>query len=303
MGILRDTVRGVDHGLSAQVVVGRASSCQVRVDAPYVSSEHAAIRWTGDAWEIRDLASRNGTWLGGHRLEPGQRARLAEGAAIVFGRPSEAWTLADAGPPVPGAVCGAEQRWAEDGLLLLPDATSAEVCVYADGRGGWTAEAGDRLWKVADGGEITAGGRGWILQLPSVLSPTREAEGEDSARVGDLALAFHVSRDEEHIEITATAGGRTWRLPHRAHAYLLLTLARARLGAEPTLPESEQGWLYHDELARGLGLPIGHFNMAVFRVRQQFKEAGIPGADALLERRRGSGQIRIAVGRVAVEAL
>lgn len=302
MGTLKDTTTGASHRLPAQTLIGRAGRCHVRIDAPYVSTEHAAIRWTGEGWEIRDLASRNGTFVGAHRLEPGQRARLVVGVPVAFGRSTEAWALSDDAPPVAGASSQGQQRWAEDDLLLLPDA-SAEVCVYADGRGGWTAEAGNRLWPVKDGDQLTAGDRTWTLALPTVPTPTREAEEIDAARAGELALTFHVSRDEEHIEVTAAVGGRTWRLAHRAHSYLFLTLARARQEADADLPPSEQGWLYHDDLARGLGLAVGHFNMGVFRVRQQLKEAGVPGADGVIERRRGSGQIRLGVGRVEVEGL
>lgn len=302
MATLTDTTRGASHRLPAQALIGRAGASHVRIDAPYVSTEHAALRWTGEGWELRDLASRNGTFVGAHRLEPGQRVRLTTGVAIAFGRPTETWILADDAPPLAGATSGAVVCWAEDDLLLLPDA-SAEVCVYGDGRGGWTAEAGDRAWPVLDGHEVIAGGRPWVLSLPTVLSPTRELAPDDPAGAVDLALTFHVSRDEEHIEVTASANGRAWRLAHRAHSYLLLTLARARLDADPALPASEQGWLYHDELARGLGIAIGLFNMGVFRVRQQLKEAGVPGADGVIERRRGSGQIRLGVDRIEVEAL
>lgn len=302
MGTLHDTVRNASHRLAAQTLIGRAGRCHLRIDAPYVSTEHASIRWTGEGWEIRDLASRNGTFVAGHRLEPGQRARLVVGVPVAFGRSTETWTLTEASAPVAGAGSNGTRCWAEDDLLLLPDA-SAEVCVYADGRGGWTAEAGDRVWAVHDGDELTAGDRVWALSLPTVLNPTREAEAIDAARAGELALTFHVSRDEEHIEVTAAIGGRTWRLAHRAHSYLLLTLARARMEADPALPPSEQGWLYHDDLARGLDLEIGHFNMGVFRVRQQLKEAGVPGAEGVIERRRGSGQIRLGAGRVDVEGL
>lgn len=301
MGTLRDASRGVEILLPAQVIVGRADSCRVRIDAPYVSSEHAALRWTGEAWEIRDLASRNGTFVGAHRLEPGQRVCLEAGATLHFGHTSSHWVLTEAGPPGPIASAGADQRVAEDGLLLLPDGESPEVCVYSDGRGGWTAEADNRVWPLRHGAEITAGGRTWTLELPSVLLPTREAERPDDP--SELSLVVYVSRDEEHIELALSVGGRTWRLPHRAHGYLVLTLARARTNADPSLPASEQGWLYHDELADGLGLPGAHFNMAVFRVRQQLKDAGVPGAEAVLERRRGSGQIRLAVGKVSVESL
>jgi hypothetical protein len=300
MGRLRDK-DGTEWPLLPVTLVGRGTSASIRIEAPYVSTEHASVRWTGEGWEVRDLASRNGTFVDGHRIESGQRARLPAGSTLAFGRTTASWTLVDGAAPPASASCEADQRLAEEDLLLLPDAESPEVCVYADERG-WVAERGATVLRVADGASVEAGGRSWRLNLPTGLLVTRAAE-EPDPDAASIALTFHVSRDEEHIEITVAAGARTWRLPHRAHAYLLLTLARARLDADPELSESEQGWLYHDELAEGLGLPMGHFNMAVFRIRQQLKDAGVPGGDALLERRRGSGQIRLGCARVEVEAL
>lgn len=300
MGRLRDK-DGAELALLPVTLVGRGASAALRIEAPYVSTEHASIRWTGEGWEVRDLASRNGTFVDGHKVESGQRARLPMGSKIAFGRTTANWTIVDVSAPPASATWGAEQRVADQDLLLLPDGDSAEVCVYADDRG-WVAERGDAVTRVADGAEIEVGGRVWRLNLPTGLLATRAVD-EPEVAGSTLGLTFHVSRDEEHIEITVSEGARSWRLPHRAHAYLLLTLARARLEADATLSESEQGWMYHDELAEGLGLPMGHFNMAVFRIRQQLKDAGVPGADTLVERRRGSGQIRLGCARVSVEAL
>src|SRR4051812_42398476 len=93
MGRLTDTTRGVHLRLPAQTLIGRGRTCHVRIDAPYVSTEHAALRWTGEGWELRDLASRNGTFVGDHRLDIGQRVRIAPGVPIRFGRSTEIWLL------------------------------------------------------------------------------------------------------------------------------------------------------------------------------------------------------------------
>lgn len=49
--------------------IGRAPSNQVVVDASTVSSRHCEIRGNGDAYEIRDLGSTNGTFVNGERVE------------------------------------------------------------------------------------------------------------------------------------------------------------------------------------------------------------------------------------------
>jgi len=53
------------------IVIGRAPSNQVVVDASTVSSRHCEIRRNGDAYEVRDLGSTNGTFLNGERVEQG----------------------------------------------------------------------------------------------------------------------------------------------------------------------------------------------------------------------------------------
>jgi pSer/pThr/pTyr-binding forkhead associated (FHA) protein len=49
-------------------LVGRGRHCDLVVDSPKVSREHAAFVREGDAWFIEDLGSSNGTWLRGERI-------------------------------------------------------------------------------------------------------------------------------------------------------------------------------------------------------------------------------------------
>ncbi|GAB3356261.1 ATP-binding cassette domain-containing protein [Modestobacter lapidis] len=56
------------------VVVGRDPSCDVHVPDALVSGMHLGIRCDGNGWLLRDLGSRNGTWVDG---VPEQRARVA----------------------------------------------------------------------------------------------------------------------------------------------------------------------------------------------------------------------------------
>ena len=116
-----------------------------------------------------------------------------------------------------------------------------------------------------------------------------------------------MSLDEEHVELELREDGQPpLRLPHRAQHYLLLTLARARtedLEEDPDLPAAEQGWRYRDALCRGLRIPENQFNVALFRARQHLGKAGLLGAEGIVERRRGSGQLRLGTARFTIEGL
>jgi len=66
------------------MTVGTLESNDVVVDADGVSRVHAVFERFGDTWCVRDLGSRNGTFVNGGRII-GERA-LHSGDEIVLGR-------------------------------------------------------------------------------------------------------------------------------------------------------------------------------------------------------------------------
>jgi uncharacterized protein involved in exopolysaccharide biosynthesis len=64
------------------MILGRAESADIRIAHPSVSSEHARIINGSLGFEIEDLGSTNGTYLGSERVT---RARLQSGDRIVLG--------------------------------------------------------------------------------------------------------------------------------------------------------------------------------------------------------------------------
>ena len=82
--------------VSNQAILGRYvpnSPAQPRVDlAPYgavekgVSRVHAVIRRTENGLTVQDLASSNGSWLNGVKLEPHTPARLKSGDRLLLSR-------------------------------------------------------------------------------------------------------------------------------------------------------------------------------------------------------------------------
>jgi len=64
-------------------VLGSAPECDLRLDHPTVSRAHAELTITGEAVTVRDLDSRNGTFVGERRVTTHE---VAAGARISFGQ-------------------------------------------------------------------------------------------------------------------------------------------------------------------------------------------------------------------------
>lgn len=289
----------------ARCLVGRSANCALRPSDPRVSAEHATIIWTGEEWSIRDLGSRNGTFVNGTRVEVGGATPLRCGDIVSFGRSGGGWTLADAGPPVATARCVDEGTpgtvVAEDGLLALPSAQDPRVSVFEDPRGGWALETAQESRAAVDGDVLTVDGRVWMLHLPTALDQT--VGTESPLALDELALSFAISRDEEHVEMSLRRAGRWDKLGARTHHYLLLLLARARLedAARPDGHTGEHGWRYVEDVCRMLQIDDGRLNTEIYRARRELSAAGVPGA-RLVERRRSSRSLRIGTGSLVVAA-
>jgi hypothetical protein len=74
---------GAAHGIAAKTGVGRSHEGELVILASSVSREHAELRRTDAGWHIRDLGSRNGTFVDGTRAQG--RATLGERTLIKIG--------------------------------------------------------------------------------------------------------------------------------------------------------------------------------------------------------------------------
>ena len=111
-----------------------------------------------------------------------------------------------------------------------------------------------------------------------------------------------MSRNKERVDITVVCPDRDIEFRSRSHHYLLVTLARARLAAAGA-PSAERGWLERDELCRMLATDELRLNVEVCRARKQFSALGIQGAASIVDRRMGTGRIRLGVERVDVRRM
>jgi hypothetical protein len=301
MGTLEERTTGRRIALGARCLLGRHQGCDVQAVEPRVSGEHASVHWVASRWELRDLGSRNGTFLEGRRLRSGERATLAEGAAFSLGGPEPAFALVDAAPP--GAVArhrgSGALRAAVGGLLVLPDEARPLASVLQDAAGRWMVEIGDEVRPVEDQQELEVEGEVWTLELPR----PEDAETWQAEPAGPPLEAIHlrlaVGRDEERVDATVTHGGEETVLPRRSHLYLLVTLARAWL-KDAGAPAPKRGWVDRDELCRMLAVDLNRLNVDIHRARKQLASLGIQGAAGVVERRAGTGEIRIGVHRVEV---
>lgn len=301
MAVLRDGEDGAAIPLASRVLVGRASTAGLRLEDKRVSGEHATLLWTGSDWVVRDLGSRNGTFVDGERLEPGGTRSLSAGTRLSFGAQGDRWLLADAGPPGPMARDPeGELKVASGGVLALPDEDQPEVAVYADGRGRWILEVGEDQRPITEGGEVEAGGRTWTLLLPAAIEGTATVDAGPT--IDTIEMRFGVSMDEEHVQITLTHQGRPIPLERREHGYVLLTLARQRL-EDRALPAAEQGWVDREQLLKWLQLDANGLNVAIYRARGQLADAGVEGAAGVVEVRRGQRRIGLEPERLEVGPL
>lgn len=302
MATMTSALDGASQVLAPHVVLGRSPRCDLPLADPRVSSQHAELRWTAAAgWELKDLGSRNGTRLDGQALEPGHWTPLREGATLQLGDERVQLTLADASPPrLPMAVPdrGGAVLEGEAGMLLLPDDARASACVRASGAG-WVLERDEDVEELVDECLVIVEGEAFRLYLPAASSGTLENRAPLALSL--LRLRFHVSLDEENVQLYAAQGGRELDLEVRVHHYMLLTLARQRLSdREAGVPAAEEGWVYRGALMKMLGVDRQRLNLEIYRARRQLAGAGIAEAEALVERRPGSQELRLGVADVEV---
>lgn len=305
MARIVDPRTGEVHTLRARTRIGRSRANDLCLDDPRASGEHALIAYAGHGWLLRDLGSRNGSFLGDRRLLPAEPQALAPGDLLGFGAAEASFEVLDLDPPRPAAFPldegpGAAPIEAPGDLLLLPDALAPLASIHRLGSGSWVIEQGGEERPVADRDTLTLQGRRFRLSLPEDLDGTWRPAAPPLT-LARVRLDFVVSQDEEHVALTLFTPEGPRSLGARSGHYLLLTLARLRSrDAARGLPLGEQGWVHQDELLRMLAIDANVLHVWIHRARRLVADAGVVDAAALIERRSAAGQLRIGMEELTV---
>jgi DNA-binding protein Fis len=83
LSLLTGPAAGLKHTLAAEATMGRSPSCEVPLDDPKASRRHAQVIVEAGRVVLRDLGSRNGTFLNGNKVE--REIELRAGDRIQIG--------------------------------------------------------------------------------------------------------------------------------------------------------------------------------------------------------------------------
>jgi hypothetical protein len=302
MARLQDLETRAEVYLASRYIVGRSRVSALRIQSDNISGVHAEFIWDNDSWRLRDLGSRNGTFVDGSKLEPGVLVELAPEAVIGFGGPDNSYQVLDLEAPRLMAVAeNGHVSFATDEIISLPDPENCAITIFQDQGGHWMCESEAGARSISDLDELVLDGRRWRILLPGPLDRTRERIGEP--KLADVRLEFAVSRDQEHVDVALVHPGGVTQLESRAHAFFLLELAHTRLAdaAQDHLAESEHGWRYCEDLMQQFDVNLRLLNLWVFRARKQLAQVGVIGASGLIERRADAQQLRLGIGRLQID--
>lgn len=303
MGTLKQSGDGQTLELEAETTVGRSPRSTFRLCHLFVSGQHACVRWSGEGWHIRDLGSRNGTWVDGQRVPEGGHAKLRLNSQVCFGNLDETWRLVDDAPPRPmlRPLLGGRPIVVSLAPASLPSEDNTQASVFL--KDGSVMVETESETRVLGNGEVCAiGGGVYTASLPQIEGPTEHAAAV-CLRVGNSQLCMRPSLHEEHVGASITVAGEPRELRARLHNHLLLLLVRQRLADQAdSVPPGEEGWLGADEVCRRLRIDRTQLATAVYRIRRQFATVGLEDPANIVQRRPDSRELRVGVRNVSIAA-
>jgi len=269
-----------------------------------ISKIHAIIEWNEQHWLLRDVSS-NGTWLNGNKLAGDQIAQLNVGDIISFAsKTGYAFNVVDLNPPCDCLVPiehNSEAIELEYFHLFADKKSHPMVLSYSNETYSWWQEVLDNNFsqsinsmELTDQAYLTIDGLTWQLQINRTIADTQLLRPSVTS-LDELSFIFQTSLDEESTHLFMENDEQKIDLLMRSHHYLTLCLARQRAkDMQDNVDDSEQGWVYAEQLAKDLGLDASHLNIQIYRIRKQFVDALNNSCESSNIIERNAGKIRLA---------
>jgi hypothetical protein len=279
--------------------IGRAQHCHLVLSESHVSSEQATLRHTGDGeWIIRDLGSKNGTFVNHRRVASGD-IKVADGDILGFGDEHVSWIFSSGRPSDVILVAAGRTDWIAiprgERIVALPSGQQPEATVFYRGKQWYLETLGADPVTLSDGQSFVLSDLRYRVWLSNESDPTEDAAAS-RRRVIDAVLKLSVSSDEEEVRGEVCVGAARLPLPGRVYLYMLVLLGRYHEeDSRSGLSVGEAGWRYADDVSRSLGLDQQALNVQVYRARQDLAKLGFEDPAALIERRALTKQMRLGI--------
>jgi hypothetical protein len=300
VGAIKDLLTGEVYHLEREYLIGRAPGCSLCILWSFVSAQHAKLLWGDGCWQVRDLASRNGTFVDERRLPPGSCRPLLRGARIAFGKPASPWELVDESPPdvLVTSLATVRQVVARNGIVAVPSCDDPRAMLYRNGDGRWVLEKpNESITPISAMQTFELGTDVWRFSCP----PAAADDGRDATRLAHVQLNLLVSARDEPLQIQVMYGDRTIDLEVAECDRLLLVLARRRLlDAARGVRAAAGGWIYEEDFASEETLRGRSLNSEICRIREQFGRTDVLDPGTIVVRRPRMRQLRIGIDRIAI---
>lgn len=284
---------------------GRDPRCSTVLHDNAVSRFHARISWSGSEWTLRDLGSRNGTYINGRLQANGKYHRIKAGDTLLFGNLLEEYLLLEDDAPRALVLSydsqNQETRTPLTHLHPLPSVEHPLCTLFCGKNGGYSLENENGETIALEHGEtFTIENMSYrVIFAHQPDSSPQTASSDVAPGPGGIRLVIAVSPDEESAEIKLYNGIAKHAFAPKAHFYLLAFLARLRNERIDNNTADESGWVDCDIVCKELMLNKEHLAQQVFRIRQEFKACCPSIAEQIIDRRL-RGKMRIGLPATSV---
>ncbi len=290
--------------------VGRGPANGLVLSDTTVSTHHAMIWAEGGKLWVRDLDSRNGTFLNGNRITAasafteGDTLRLGSSLELrlsgvhdessLFGR---GWLVEDTTDGVRFPIIGSRLHIGSGDdchMYLAGEERAATLLVHGTGEVWLGTDEEER--ELVDGGEFEVGGRKYrlLLATSTLEVPTMEATIPNeypyklsatlNGAVGPEATLLRTDKD------------RRFKVDAENRAVLLYLLARKAIeDRSGGMGDDDAGWCTDDEISTGIwgrNAPAANsLHVLVYRMRKQIKKAGFD--PWFIEKKRRAIRVRL----------